>query len=757
MSRLEATVGALALPSSTARGQGFNLFLVGFLVLFLELACIRWFAAYVVFLQFFTNITLIACFLGMSCGCLAARSERDWLRRFPILALGTVIAALAVFAVYSRWTRLAIDVGHQASPQEVFFGTEFRAPDAGQFYVPIELLVAPFFVLIALMFVGPGQVLGRAFDAFPKRVLGYSLNIGGSLAGIIGFSLLSALQAPPVAWFLVVALCVGYFLRQTGGLSWLRVRLLVILVAAVWVPSVQAWFIGHDIRWSPYYAVDYDPGTGNIIVNRIGHQNMYRFDASGAPYSLIHLLQAHSGGPPFRDVLVIGAGSGNDIDHALHFGVGRVDAVEIDPAILDIGIHNNPDHPYQDPRVIPHVDDGRHFLRTTDRKYDLVVYALVDSLILHSSYANIRLESYLFTKEAFADIKRVLKPGGVFVTYNYFRQGWIVERVAAMAEETFGCKPLLLSLPYQPILRSSSPSGFEMIISGCNQQIAEAFAAHGSFWLSNIPPRNLRVDGFAIDPARLPAAERPDWQRIAPTVLVHDEGPPAFASDDWPFLYLHGRLIPDLNLRSTLLLGVLGLGMVYVFRPRRRGVPQGGPAVGGRMFFLGAAFMLLETRAVVQLALLFGSTWLVNSLVFAAALILILLANLYVLKVPGLKLVWHYAGLLAILAAAILTPVDVFLEGGLLWHYAAPCFLALGPMFFAGIVFARTFRDAGDPDRAFGFNIAGAVVGGYSESLSMLLGFRYLLLIAVLFYLLSALAPRFRLARAMRLPTAPQT
>ena len=50
------------------------------------------------------------------------------------------------------------------------------------------------------------------------------------------------------------------------------------------------------------------------------------------------------------------------------------------------------------------------------------------------------------------------------------------------------------------------------------------------------------------------------------------------------------------------------------------------------MFFLGAAFMLLETKAVVQLALLFGSTWLVNSLVFFTALILILLANLYVLK-----------------------------------------------------------------------------------------------------------------------------
>jgi hypothetical protein len=156
------------------------------------------------------------------------------------------------------------------------------------------------------------------------------------------------------------------------------------------------------------------------------------------------------------------------------------------------------------------------------------------------------------------------------------------------------------------------------------------------------------------------------------------------------------------------------------------------------MFFLGAAFMLLETKAVVQLALLFGSTWLVNSLVFFSALILILLANFYVLKSPPARLTVHYAGLLILLAAATAVPIDTFLNGGVFTRYVAPCFLALGPMFFAGVVFARTFRDSADPDMAFGSNIAGSVLGGLSESFSMLLGFRYLLLLAITFYLLSA-------------------
>ncbi len=63
------------------------------------------------------------------------------------------------------------------------------------------------------------------------------------------------------------------------------------------------------------------------------------------------------------------------------------------------------------------------------------------------------------------------------------------------------------------------------------------------------------------------------------------------------------------------------------------------------------------------------------------------------------------------------------------------------------MIFAKSFRDTPDPDMAFGSNIAGSVVGGLSESFSMMLGFRYLLLLAIAFYLLSAVvsAPRSRM------------
>ncbi|MET3837954.1 hypothetical protein [Bradyrhizobium sp. OAE829] len=728
--------------SENLRRSGVTLFLVGFLVLFFELSCIRWFSARVVFLQFFTNIVLIACFLGMSCGCLAARQRRNWLAFFPLLAVVTFTMARITIGAYNYWGSLAVDVGHQSSPQEVFFGAEYRDPDLAQFVIPIDAISALFFVLIALVFVGLGQVLGRAFDTFPNRVAGYSLNIGGSLIGIVLFSVMSAWQMPPHVWVAITCVGVAYLLHQDGALSIVRLVTLIALIALAGLPLEMSKRL--ETRWSPYYAVDYERETGEILVNNIGHQAMVPFERGGSTYSLIHLLQQHSGNPPFRDALIIGAGSGNDVAHALRFGVETIDAVEIDPVIHDIGIHHHPDQPYQDGRVIRHLDDGRHFLRKTEKKYDLVVYALVDSLILHSGYANIRLESYLFTEQAFEEVRRVLKPDGVFVMYNFYRQGWIVQRVAAMAKQVFGCEPVVLPLPHAETIRSSDQTGFTTIIAGCNRSIPTAFKQHGTFWLNMAPPENLSLNGFALSATSLPKGT---WEPITPTKLVYDNNAPSqFATDNWPFLYVSGRLLPDLTVRSMIVLGVLGIAMVYFFAPKLR------LRLNSPMFFLGAGFMLLETKAVVQMALLFGSTWLVNSAVFFTALVLILLANLYVIKAPQVRLNHHYAVMLLFLSASALVPFDAFLNGGAVWRYVIPCLLALGPMFFAGVIFARSFRDENNPDVAFGSNIAGAVIGGLAESFSMILGFQHLLILAIGLYILSIYSPSMRLGLTARAP-----
>src|SRR5262249_17301489 len=150
---------------------------------------------------------------------------------------------------------------------------------------------------------------------------------------------------------------------------------------------------GDRQEWSPYYRIDYAAGSRTIVVNLIGHQQMVSRESISPAYSLPYLLNRDSGRQPFSQVLVIGAGSGNDISRALQWGAQRVDAVEIDPVIQQLGAVHHPDRPYADTRVFVHLTDGRNYLRSTNKQYDLVVYALVDSLVLHSSYSNLRLES----------------------------------------------------------------------------------------------------------------------------------------------------------------------------------------------------------------------------------------------------------------------------------------------------------------------------------------------------------------------------
>ena len=170
--------------------------------------------------------------------------------------------------------------------------------------------------------------------------------------------------------------------------------------------------------------------------------------------------------------------------------------------------------------------------------------------------------------------------------------------------------------------------------------------------------------------------------------------------------------------------------------------PQDRPGVGflAHMFFLGAGFMLIETKAVVQMALLFGGTWMVNAVVFCAVLAMILIANLFVLSARPRSLAPFYVGLGLSLAASAAIPFDAFLGLARPLQIAGSCVLAFTPVFFAGVVFAMSFSSAVDPDRAFGANVAGAMMGGLSEDSSMLLGFQYVVLLAMGFYLFAAIA-----------------
>src|SRR5262245_11111632 len=740
-----------------------DLFIASVLVLFLELASIRWFPAHVLFLTFFTNVMLLASFLGISVGCLAAGRRQNYIAWTPLLLVLALAAAHLI--EWERQRGSAIEVGSAVSPQLVFFGVESQPRDPSQFVIPIEAVSGALFILVALTLVGPGQQLGRALARLSNRVVAYTVNIGGSLAGILLFTACSWWELGPAWWFAGVALMIAYLWRPRFRLApAVLVAASAAIVLVAWIPVGRPTGGTRPTRefWSPYYRIQFAPASNFISVNMIGHQQMSSHEDHVPAYALPHLFNRDAGRKPFAQVLVIGAGSGNDVSRALQWGATRVDAVEIDPAIYRLGESNHPDHPYDDGRVVVHLDDGRNYLRSTNKQYDLIIYALVDSLVLHSSYSNIRLESYLFTNEAFADIRKRLRPGGMFVMYNYFRQGWIVARLQAMLEETFGSgNPIVFNLPTRSTVTPDDDmaDAFTMMFAGGTGPIKEAFSKHQKFWVrADRANGESAPNGFELSDADARSqwaasahADNQQWMAFEPKTVVPPPSVLRLPTDAWPFLYLRSPMIPALSLRGMAVMGTLGALLILPFFPRSATTFDGRQDRGFgflvRMFCLGAGFMLIETKAVVQMALLFGSTWMVNSIVFCSVLVMILLANLFVLAVRPRSVTPFYIGLAISLVASAVVPLDAFLGLSRGLQIAGSCTLAFLPVVFAGVVFAISFSHAADADRAFGANVAGAMVGGLAEYSSMLLGFQYVVLVALGFYALSAVSGQRPLAR----------
>lgn len=722
-----------------------DLFVISALFLFLELTFIRWFPSEVLFLTFFTNTVLLASFLGLSLGCLAAGHKRNYLVFTPVLLILGIACGAAMESLRLALQNI-LDVGKNAtSPQMVYFGAEVKLNDVASFAIPIEWVAGFFFLLIAATMIGPGQVLGRRLAAVPNAVEAYLTNIGGSLAGVLLFNLVSW-WLPPVWWFSIGAAGLVYFLlRDAPRQRWA----MGLAIATPFLLLLPEHFDLGVIRklypqeaWSPYYRVNYSPVNHVIVVNLLGHQTMISRKESAPSYALPYLLNRDVGQPQFHDILIIGAGSGNDVSRALQWGApdAHVDAVEIDPVIQHLGWRDHPDRPYQDPRVSVHLGDGRNFLRSTNKKYDLIVFALVDSLVLHSSVSNIRLESYLFTRESIVDVRRCLKPDGMFVLYNYFRQGWIVSRLAKTLDTVFGQPPTVLTMPQQDtILPDQRFDGFTAFFEGSRAAaIQAAFDGNGAYRVpGGIAPDPSWPDGFHVSPSK-------DQIRFSPAKVIIPEDL-RIAEDVWPFLYLQKPMIPDLSWRGIAVIGYISLMLLWLFGRKNVG---GFGVLDARMLLLGAGFMLLETKAVVHAALLYGSTWIVNTMVFSAILVMILAANLWVLKKKPRNLTGYYIALLAALAVNVALPLDAFLGWPPAAQGVAAGLLLLSPVFCAGVIFAVLFETAGTPVQALSFNTAGAILGGLAENTSLLIGFQWLLAVAAAIYIASWAMPAF--ARSSR-------
>jgi hypothetical protein len=446
--------------------------------------------------------------------------------------------------------------------------------------------------------------------------------------------------------------------------------------------------------WSPYYRLELLPGN-EISANGVPHQVAETTTATDYEIPYQRIVAS-----PQR-VLVIGAGSGNDVAVALRMGAQDVDAVEIDPAILDVGVSDHPEHPYQDPRVDRVVADGRAFLDRSDATYDLIIFALPDSLTLVTGQSAVRLESYLFTKEAFVAARDHLAPSGVFAMYNYYREQWLADRLGGTLDDVFGGPPCL---------------------------------DLGSDFTSDVGRKSIFVD--SVDRSAI---------RCQTTWTSNGRAVVAPATDDRPFLYLRSATIPVRY--AVALLFVLAVSAAGV---RVAGGPLRTMAGYLDLFFMGAAFLLLETKSVVQFALLFGTTWFVNALVFAGILGAVLIA----IEVQRRIRVRSSRLLLSLLVLGLLVgwtvPTDVLLGLSPAPRFVAAVIVSFFPIFVANLIFAGRFAGAAEPTAAFGANVLGAMVGGTLEYLSLTMGYRALLAVVAGLYILAYFAaPRKPPAKAV--------
>ncbi len=574
-------------------------------------------------------------------------------------------------------------------------------------------VVGALFVLCALFFAPLGAMIGQEFRRF-RPLVAYSVDITGSLLGIVAFGVVSYAGWVPWTWF-----ALGFTLLVVASLHRWRYALGVMATAPL-VMMLVAGTSQPNEKWSPYYRIDWRRNHEAVYqVNVNGSMHLTALDVSQrgpeAP-AWVQGAQASYRAPyefveRFDTVLVLGAGAGNDVALLLDLGAAHIDAVEIDPEIAALGRSLHFQRPYLDPRVDTHVTDARAFLKTTRRKYDLVVFGTLDSQTLLSGMSSVRLDNYVYTLEALHAAKNVLAPGGRLIMYHMSPRAFIAAKIFQTLAGVFREPPITLLWKDHLLFNVAFICGARGSVPDSYQAVEHRFS-------------DTRLDGggpheeFRAEQSLMPY----------PAVLLEDVEVP---TDDWPYLYLKGRSFPVHYLRALLV--VLAFSALLVVGAAGRELRGGSDF---QMFLLGLGFLLLETKSVTEISLLFGSTWEVNLLVFSSILVMILLANWLVLTRGRIALRPVLIALLVSLAIGYAIPVRA-LAGDSVWlEWLVGGVFTAAPIFFAGLAFATLFKTRQNSVRALGYNLFGAAVGGVLEYSVMLLGVKSLYLIAALAYVL---------------------
>ncbi|MFH1876197.1 MAG: hypothetical protein ABH865_04860 [Candidatus Omnitrophota bacterium] len=570
------------------------------------------------------------------------------------------------------------------------------------------LILVGLFAANTAVFVPLGEKIGDLFGALP-RLEAYAWNLGGSIAGTVVFGFFSLYAFSPLIGIMGAMALYLYFSKGKSlliSIPFFAVTIFLLYASielesrAIWSPYHYITLRDESLQGAPFagdppasLSTMENPPIYRAQVNQnyyqlFGSIDIQRYTQNYNLYPVVKILRDQYFMPyglfksPPENVVVFGSGGGMDVEAALLAGARKVDAVDIDPALIKLSRKYSSGKVYFDPRVKIYNDDARVFIKRTSEKYDLVVFGFLDSQALASSMANIRLDGFVYTVEGIRTGYKLLNEGGILsLSFFLSQRKWLAHKLVNMVKEATGKDPLV----YENMGK--------IIICAPYEDIPVAPRKIGSF---------LRIT--LLPPLKVP-----------------------LATDDWPYLYLSRKLVPEDYVIVIATLIFLSLLSVLIFKPRGLSLNE------GHFFFMGVGFLLLETKSIVDCSLYFGSTWLNTVLIIVGVLLMVLLSNYLAMRLRSFsKLLYLF--LLVSLLLVIFTPRDSILSLGF-WQRLSWAVLVMPlPIFFSGLIFSTTFRMSRFPAACFGANLFGATLGGFCEYLGMAIGYRKLSMLVIAAY-----------------------
>ena len=671
--------------------------------LFLELSIIRIHSSYFQLFAYFKNLSVLSCFLGLGVGYSFSRVKLfslNW--TFPLIALQVSFMYLLKDTPITLFFQNPIseiwNIGQSIAIGSIHI-------------ILIYFFISVIFLLNAVAFVPLGHLVAKLMMNC-DTLKAYSYDLIGAIAGIVFFTILSFLWTGPIVWLIIsfsVLIFFQYNLKLNIKFNCISFVILIFSLNTFLDPSrmdLHSPYQNVSVKFLNNSAAPVEVKSNNIwLQTPLNLSNEY-YQNENSTWHKFYIIPFVSTKSDFKNILIVGSGTGNDVATALRYTDADIDAVEIDPLVADIGVKLHPEKPYLDKRVNLIINDARNYIKETTKKYDLIVYSLLDSHANLSSKGGVRLDSYVYTVESFFEAKKKINEGGMIFLSFAISTEEMGNKIYKMLKMNFENDPVILTRDERAIQNNFVEGIYSFAVSDKKLSL--------DLSKSNYVETNMFKDKKFYDNVDV-------------------------STDDWPFFYMSYRIYPTSY--AVLISVIFIISLIFLRKLTKMNYSN----FSFTCFFLGVGFMLMETKGITELAKIYGSTWVVVSVVITAILSMAYLANIMIIKKINISVNMIYFWLIiSLFATYLITFVNFYNFPTIYLKFLIPIVLTF-PVFFSGLAFSKELLSYGSTANALSCNILGAIVGGLLEYNSMFFGFKFLYILAIIFYFMAYMTSNKRI------------